>query len=309
MSTLPCGRLLATFVALTSAVFAPVSLDQSRAAERGDSSYQAQSLTAVVADPIEVPLVAPAPLQPDERPVSNADGRGTASNEESDLPAPSDRADAVPTIGPPPIQRSEPFGLRVSALVAGGIQNKWRGVAMRLPGEHALLLRCRVEAEACSPAAKRFLDVLDRAQSREGWARIAEVNRTINLDVRPVDDMTQYGVEDLWATPLMTFKSSAGDCEDYAIAKYVALHELGINFSDLRLVIVHDDTTRQDHAVTAVRYDGRWNILDNRTLEIRTDTDIANFQPLFLINSDGAKHVIAWSPQPPVQWLAGNEIL
>ena len=55
----------------------------------------------------------------------------------------------------------------------------------------------------------------------------------------------------------MAFASNAGDCEDYAIAKYVALQEIGIAAADLRLVVVHDEATKQDHAVAAVRYDGR----------------------------------------------------
>jgi hypothetical protein len=44
--------------------------------------------------------------------------------------------------------------------------------------------------------------------------------------------------------------------------------------------------------VTAVRYDGRWNILDNRTFEIRADVDIRDLNPRFSIDSDGAKYVV-----------------
>ena len=104
--------------------------------------------------------------------------------------------------------------------------------------------------------------------------------------------MTQYGVENLWATPLMTFSSNAGDCEDYAIAKYFVLHEMGTALENLRLIIVRDGTAHEDHAVTAVRYDGRWNILDNRTLDIKADIDIPGLIPQFSIDSEGAKYVI-----------------
>jgi len=40
-----------------------------------------------------------------------------------------------------------------------------------------------------------------------------------------------------------------GDCEDYAIAKYVALREAGFPQDDLQLVLVRDRAVRQDHAV------------------------------------------------------------
>lgn len=192
----------------------------------------------------------------------------------------------------------EPFDLAASAPVKGGIQNKWRSVTQRLPREHAILTRCRIHAAACPPAAQRFLAVIDRARTYDGWARIAELNRAINLDIKPVDDMTQYGVVDLWATPLMAFKSNEGDCEDYAIAKYVALRELGIPSSDLRLIVVHINGTTEDHAVAAVRYDGNWLVLDNRTLEMRQDADIANYDPLFVIDGGGVKRVIAWGMRP-----------
>ena len=198
----------------------------------------------------------------------------------------------------PDHQLSEPFGLATSALVKGGIQKKWGFVKRRLRGERRILARCRTNGDACPPAAKRFLAILDRALTQKGWGRIAEINRAINLDIKPVDDMTQYGVVDLWATPLMVFASNAGDCEDYAIAKYAALQEIGIPDADLRLVVVQDHTTEQDHAVAAVRYDGRWLILDNRALEMRQDASMTDFNPLFVIDSEGVRRMMPRPTKP-----------
>jgi predicted transglutaminase-like cysteine proteinase len=195
-------------------------------------------------------------------------------------------------------QSSEPFGAVTSAPVKGGLQDKWSMVKKKLPRQHRTLMRCRASKAACPPAAKRFLAILDRALAQQGWVRIAEINRAINLDIRPMDDMAQYGVVDLWATPLMTFSSNAGDCEDYAIAKYVALREIGIAEDDLRLVVAHDRGSNEDHAVAAVRYEGRWLILDNRTLEMRQDVDIAALEPLFVIDRDGVKRMTASASRP-----------
>lgn len=186
-------------------------------------------------------------------------------------------------------QSTEPFAVETSGPISGSLERKWRFVTDRLPRERKIIARCRRDAKHCTPAASKFLAVIKRAVTRQGWARIAEINRAINLDVRPVDDQTQYGVADLWATPLMTLTSNAGDCEDYAIAKLVALKEAGVSAGDLRLVIVHDRTMDDDHAVAAVRHEGRWLVLDNRTLDMREDVDIANFVPLFVIDSEGVK--------------------
>lgn len=196
----------------------------------------------------------------------------------------------------PSFRLTEPFDLETSAPVKGGLEQKWTGVKQKLPREARTLARCRANADACTPAAKRFLAVIDKAAAREGWTRIAEINRAINLTIKSVDDKTQYSVRDLWASPLMTFASGAGDCEDYAIAKFVALREIGFSDDDLRLVIVHDRTADEDHAVTAVRYEDHWLILDNKTLEIRRDDSVAHFDPFFVIDSGGVKRAEVRTP-------------
>jgi predicted transglutaminase-like cysteine proteinase len=204
----------------------------------------------------------------------------------------------------PPINTpaDEPFGLETSAPIKGALQDKWTSVKNALPREANVMARCRDNHEACTPAAKRFLAIIDKAADRKDWARVAEVNRTINLTIKAVDDMAQYGVRDLWASPLMTFASGAGDCEDLAIAKYVALRQIGIREEDLRLVIVHDRAAKEDHAVTAIHYDGRWLILDNKKLDIREDVSVAEFNPLFLIDNEGVKRAEARTLKSPPPW-------
>ncbi|MBV8837150.1 MAG: transglutaminase-like cysteine peptidase [Alphaproteobacteria bacterium] len=193
------------------------------------------------------------------------------------------------------LRRVEPFGLEALPLRHaerhGGLRAKWRGVERKLTREAKVLARCRVDRDNCPPAAQKFLGVIERAVTREGRARIGEVNRSVNLLIRFEDDRTQYGVEDLWASPLMTFASGAGDCEDYAIAKYVALRESGFAPQDLRLVVVRDTAARDYHAVAAVRHEGHWIILDNRNLALREDGEMTQFQPLFVIDATGVKRL------------------
>jgi predicted transglutaminase-like cysteine proteinase len=97
------------------------------------------------------------------------------------------------------------------------------------------------------------------------------------------------GVPDRWSAPLETFTTGRGDCEDYAIAKYVALKEAGIAEDDLRLVIVRDFAGGHDHALVAARLDGQWTMLDNRWLILVEDMEMRGIEPLFALNRDGVK--------------------
>jgi predicted transglutaminase-like cysteine proteinase len=184
---------------------------------------------------------------------------------------------------------AEPFGLFASPLYEGGMREKWLRVERKLDDERVQLALCDGDREHCaSPAALRFLAIVDDARAREGRARLGEINRAINLAIRPMSDEAQYGEVDVWSTPLVTFAHGAGDCEDYAIAKFVALRMAGISPDDLRLVIIRDAVHGEDHAVAAVRLDGHWLTLDNRRMAMVEDADIRNYRPLFVINQSGA---------------------
>jgi predicted transglutaminase-like cysteine proteinase len=113
------------------------------------------------------------------------------------------------------------------------------------------------------------------------------------MSIRPANDWFQYGDTDYWASPLQTLNSEAGDCEDYAVVKYVALRELGVDADNLRVVIVRDNKRLIEHAVVAVRHERKWLILDNRTMAILTAEDARNYHPLFALNSTRAIAVAA----------------
>ena len=184
---------------------------------------------------------------------------------------------------------AEPFGGFAFRLAGGGLWEKWLGVQRKLDDEQVQLALCEGDRERCvSPAALRFLAIVDDARAREGRARLGEINRAINLAIRPMSDEAQYGEIDVWSTPLVTFAHGAGDCEDYAIAKFVALRMAGISPDDLRLVIMRDTVHGEDHAVAAARLDGHWLTLDNRRMAMVEDAYIRNYRPVFVINQAGA---------------------
>jgi predicted transglutaminase-like cysteine proteinase len=183
---------------------------------------------------------------------------------------------------------AEPFGVFAFRLSGGGLWEKWLGVERKLDDERVQLALCDGDRERCvSPAALQLLAIVDNARAREGRARLGEINRAINLAIRPMSDLAQHGAIDVWSPPLVTFTSGAGDCEDYAIAKFVALRLAGVSPDDLRVVIMHDTIRDEEHAVAAVRLDGQWLTLDNRRMAMVEDADVRNYRPLFVIDQYG----------------------
>jgi predicted transglutaminase-like cysteine proteinase len=181
----------------------------------------------------------------------------------------------------------EPFGRATSILLEGGLRDKWLGVQRRLEDEMVQLALCDGDRDGCvSAAALQLLAIIDTAKALEGRARLGEVNRAINLAVRSVSDLALYGQIDVWTSPLETLAKGAGDCEDYAIAKYFALRLAGVAADDVRIVILHDTIGGDDHAVAAARLEGHWLTLDNRRMAMIEDSDVRHYRPAFLIDQN-----------------------
>jgi len=186
--------------------------------------------------------------------------------------------------------------------MSGELVAKWSGVAADIRAERDILARCRADGEDCPAPAQKFLAVIAEGRAHSGRARFGVVNRAINLAIRATSDLAQWGVPDRWSAPLATFTTGRGDCEDYAIAKYVALLEAGVAEDDLRLVIVRDLAVGEDHAIVAARLDGAWITLDNRWLALVEDGDLRRVAPLFVLDGDGVKRfapAIAAQPAAP----------
>ena len=186
--------------------------------------------------------------------------------------------------------RSEPFGLSTATVTKGAVVEKWLNVEREVDDERLVMRMCEENRTSCqSPTALQFLAIVDSGRALEGRARIGEINRAINLTIKPMSDLALYGAEDVWSPPLNTLAAGAGDCEDYAIAKFVALQEAGISPDDLRIVILRDDVREEDHAVVAARLDGNWLMLDNGHMAMVEDHNVRGYRPVFLLDRDGVR--------------------
>ena len=182
----------------------------------------------------------------------------------------------------------EPFGLSTTMVAMGPVLEKWLGVEREVDDERRVLKICEENRASCqSRAALEFLAIVENGRTLGGRARLGEINRAINLKIKPMTDLALYGAEDVWSPPLTTLAKGAGDCEDYAIAKFVALQQAGVSSDDLRIVIMRDDIRDEDHAVVAARLDGTWLMLDNRHMAMVEDHQVRNYHPVFLIDQDG----------------------
>jgi predicted transglutaminase-like cysteine proteinase len=114
------------------------------------------------------------------------------------------------------------------------------------------------------------------------------VNRFFN-GLPSSTDLALWGVEDYWATPSEFLAVGSGDCEDYVIAKYFALKELGIPIARLRVVYVKTWSSSQAaHMVLAYYPDPRADplILDNLSGSIELASRRSDLTPVFSFNDE-----------------------
>lgn len=115
--------------------------------------------------------------------------------------------------------------------------------------------------------------------------KLAGVNRFFN-QLYFVDDKKLWGTSDYWATPLEFLGSNAGDCEDFTIAKYFSLLELGVPDSKMRLVYVKAIELNQFHMVLAYYPTASAEplILDNLNAEIVRASKRHDLLPIYSFN-------------------------
>ena len=182
---------------------------------------------------------------------------------------------------------NEPFGLFTFRAPEGVLWRKWRAVKADIDADLRQIKNCKENSAGCSDAARRFLLIVDEVRARSGAARIETANRLINTAIRYMSDLAQHSTVDVWSAPLAALGTGRGDCEDYAIAKYVVLREAGVPEHDLRVLLVRDRNVREDHAVLAIRSGETWTVLDNRNSALAPDSELGHFKPLYALDSDG----------------------
>ena len=185
-----------------------------------------------------------------------------------------------------------PFGMSEVAMPEGVTKDKWKKIKADILAELPKLTKCQSNLDECTSTVRKFEEIVKEAERLEGLAKIAFINAVINALIDYEPDRSQWGVADQWTAPFLNkkgaFETGHGDCEDYALAKYVALRQAGVRSEDVRMVLGHDSAVRVDHAILAVRHDKHWLILDNRWDKLVEANELKQFKPLVIIDAAGA---------------------
>lgn len=137
--------------------------------------------------------------------------------------------------------------------------------------------------------------MLDTSQTLDEVEKITQVNDFFNRHIRYSDDVALWQKSDYWATPLETMGMRAGDCEDFTIAKYLSLLELGFANEQLRLIYVRaqiggpQSKRFQAHMVLGFYHSPAEEplILDNLIGRIEPASKRPDLRPVFSFNSEG----------------------
>lgn len=144
-------------------------------------------------------------------------------------------------------------------------------------------------------AFRDWQKLLQTGADQPAPAQLKRVNDFYNHRIKFGEDQSIWGQSDYWATPMETLGRGAGDCEDFAIAKYFTLLLLNIPDEKLRLIYVQarlggvNSSITQAHMVLAYYPSPGAEplILDNLIGDLLPASRRPDLQPVFSFNSQG----------------------
>ncbi|MGH1463260.1 MAG: transglutaminase-like cysteine peptidase [Neptuniibacter sp.] len=159
------------------------------------------------------------------------------------------------------------------------------------------------EDKATVERFKLWIELMNRAPLLSDQEKLSAVNQFFNK-MKWVEDKELWGEKDYWATPVESLLKNAGDCEDYSIAKYFTLLEMGIPEDRLSISYVRFYNDSQTHMVLTYYPDAESDplILDNMRSEILKISARDDIQPVFHLNGMGV-----WRENRPSEILGSAE--
>jgi len=119
--------------------------------------------------------------------------------------------------------------------------------------------------------------------------KLKVVNLFFNHQMVYTEDIDLWHVVDYWETPIEALWKGAGDCEDYAIAKYFSLRHLGVAADKLRITYVKALVQNRAHMV--LTYYATPNavplVLDSLMDPIKMASDRPDLLPVYAFNGEG----------------------
>lgn len=197
----------------------------------------------------------------------------------------------------------------------------WRMVAVTTISGSLLCSMPKVEAKAnwsfelilrkaekrygrLTPAKKRLVswnELIERGRFLPEVEKLKVVNQFFNSQIRFSEDIAIWKQNDYWATPIETLVKGGGDCEDFSMAKYFTLRQMGVPEEKLR--ITYAKVVRPDQAHMVLSYYPTPTadplLLDNLVDDIRPAAERADLlllyafdsQALYSVQAEGLKRV------------------
>lgn len=133
----------------------------------------------------------------------------------------------------------------------------------------------------------KLIKLLNAISQKDEPYKLKAINDFFNA-IEYSSDMKTWGVQDYWASREEFLGVDEGDCEDYVIAKYFSLIQLGIPVNKLYLTYVKAIKYKQSHMVlTYYKYKGSVPlVLDNINKEILPATLRNDLRPIFSFNGE-----------------------
>jgi predicted transglutaminase-like cysteine proteinase len=152
-------------------------------------------------------------------------------------------------------------------------------------------LLARIEKKYGAPAGERIRNwqqLITASKSLPEEEKLKVVNDFFN-QLEFVDDLKKWGVEDYWATPLEFMVVNGGDCEDFSIAKYFTLLEIGVPEENLRITYVKALQYNQAHMVLTYFSSPQTTplVLDNLNPRILPANQRKDLLPVYSFNGAG----------------------
>lgn len=117
--------------------------------------------------------------------------------------------------------------------------------------------------------------------------KLRRVNTFFNK-LKFVDDIEHWQQEDYWATPVEFLISNGGDCEDFSIAKYYTLREMGV--ADEKLSIAYVKALDYNEAHMVLTYYKKPNstplVLDNLIAQIKPANERPDLHHVYSFNGN-----------------------
>ena len=169
-----------------------------------------------------------------------------------------------------------------------------------------------IESKYGSSAKQRvevWDSMIESSKNESLLNKIKNVNDFFNK-IPYASDLSTWGVKDYWATPFEFMGIGAGDCEDYAIAKYFSLIKLGISDEKLRITYVSykkaNSKFEQAHMVLTYYHKVGVEpvVLDNINKTLQVASKRPDLVPVYSFNASGL-----WQAKTKGESRVGNNEL